>query len=108
VRVKLGRAYITPRERQILELYASGYSTAATAKRLGIQHSTLSGQLSKARDRVRVKTIHQLVAIYAATYPIRERGRSSNRDDSASTVSVTSMRVDEQKARFSPLGEVSK
>jgi len=53
----------TPRQLEILQLIAYGYTYRKIALKLGISHQTIKNHLSDMRDRIKVDSTHQAVAI---------------------------------------------
>lgn len=93
-RIAVGNSYLTPREYQVIAMYIDGVRQAEMPRMLACGVKTINSHLRVSRERLGAKTIHQLVAMVAAADALRERDRSSNRDDSRSTVSAARNRVD--------------
>lgn len=93
-RIEVGDSYLTPREYQCIAMYIDGVRPSAMSLMLALSRKTIDSHLRVARERVGAKTLPQLIAMVARADALRERDRSSNRDDSRSTVSAARNRVD--------------
>lgn len=58
---------LTPRQRQVVELYSAGKMQKEIANELGITIHTVWFLLSTARKKLGVRNTRQLVALYSAT-----------------------------------------
>ena len=56
-------SYITRREFDVLSLYATGRRPAEIAKELRMNEKTVNGHTQHMRDRLGLRTIHQLIAV---------------------------------------------
>jgi DNA-binding CsgD family transcriptional regulator len=66
---------LTPKQIQALELLCSGMTYERAGEVLGICYGTLANRLSLARKRAGVRTVQELVALYAA-WRARKAGES--------------------------------
>lgn len=62
-RIKVGDSYITRRERDVAQLYASGLRQIDIAKALRMSRKTVSTHIRNMRFRLQVQTIAQLIAV---------------------------------------------
>lgn len=63
IRQAVRRLGLTPRESQLVELFAMGYATAAVSKNLGISEATIRTHLRKIFSALKVASRVQLVAL---------------------------------------------
>lgn len=64
-RVPVGNSYLTMREWNVISMYISGYSQKSIAADLRMRVRTVNGHVQKAKDRLGLTTIYQLVALVA-------------------------------------------
>jgi hypothetical protein len=65
-RIGYGSLYLTPREREVLAHFRAGLTTQEGATPVGLKcDQSLSGLLTKARERNGMKTTLQLLAVHA-------------------------------------------
>jgi DNA-binding CsgD family transcriptional regulator len=65
---------ITPRQLELLALYASGYDLKEIAETKFMSYSSVRGDLAAARDRVGAKTLPNLIAICVESRVIVRNG----------------------------------
>lgn len=60
---ELPRPLLTPREQNILQAYANGYTTPAIANRLGLAHDTVKSYTRQIREKLGAHSTLHAVAI---------------------------------------------
>ncbi len=87
-RITVGDSYLTPREYECISMYITGMKQSEMVAKLRCSDKTINSHLRAAKIRLGASTIHQLIAMVAASDALRGRGRSSNRDESSQSVNL--------------------
>lgn len=85
----IGNAWLTLRQRQVLELYATGSSRAEIVTKLGCGDKVIDHHIRAAKERLGATTLHHAVAIFAAANALKGRGGPSTRDSNLEGARVT-------------------
>lgn len=66
-RIPIANTYLTLRQYRILELYCDGYRQSQIAQVLAMNRKTIDSHLERIKERLGASTLHQAIAIFAAS-----------------------------------------